>query len=185
MAKDYRSKSLKGGRDSGGGFERQSNTMNIFHHIAGNARKIKYLIYALYYKLRLKKSYLDLQFWSKPTIYSPQNLSIGRNVAINDNFWVNASGGVAIGNNVLIGPSVIIHSANHNFSRTDIPIREQGHTGARVVIEDDVWLSARVTILPGVTIGKGAIIAAGAVVNKDVEPFTIVGGIPARLLKKR
>jgi len=159
--------------------------MKILYHISGKARKIKYVLYALYYKFRLKKSYLDLQLWSRPKIYYPQNLSIGRNVAINDNLWVNASGGVEIGNNVLIGPSVIIHSANHNFERTDIPIREQGHTRAKVVIEDDVWISARVTILPGVTIGKCSIVAAGAVVNNDVEPYTIVGGIPARILKKR
>ncbi|MBC8312926.1 MAG: acyltransferase [Candidatus Cloacimonetes bacterium] len=157
----------------------------ILYRFVGIKRRIKFLFYSIIYKFKLQKSYPDLQLWSKPTIYNPQNLSIGHNVAINDNFWVNAIGKVEIGNNVLIGPSVIIHSANHNYARVDIPIREQGHTIEKVIIEDDVWIGARAIILPGVTIGKGAIIAAGAVVNKDVGSYTIVGGVPAKIIKRR
>lgn len=151
----------------------------------GRIKQIKFLFLALIYKFKLKKSYLDVQFWSIPKIYYPRNLSIGYNVSINDNFWVNAAGGVEIGNNVLIGPSVIIHSANHNFSRIDIPINKQGHTKEKVIIKDNVWIGARVTILPGVTIGKSAILAAGSVITKDVEPYTIVGGVPAKIIKRR
>ena len=75
--------------------------------------------------------------------------------------------------------------SNHNYARTDIPIYRQGETSKGIVIEDDVWIGARVTILDGVRVGGGSIIAAGAVVSKDVEPFSVVGGVPARVLKSR
>nr|WP_328813646.1 DapH/DapD/GlmU-related protein [Rhodococcus sp. NBC_00297] len=71
-------------------------------------------------------------------------------------------------------------SENHKFERRDLPIREQGETRQCVDIGDDVWVGSNVTILAGVKVGNGAIVAAGAVVNKDVAPFTIVGGVPAK-----
>jgi acetyltransferase-like isoleucine patch superfamily enzyme len=126
-----------------------------------------------------------VQFWNWPRIHHPEHLSIGRRVAINDDFWANAKGTIAIGNDVLIGPSVIIHSANHNWDRSDVPIRRQGHTGKKVTIEDDVWLGARVTVLPGVTVGKGAVVGAGAVVTRDVPPYAVVGGVPAKPIRFR
>ena len=147
--------------------------------------KLVFLSRALLCKIWLGSSHLDLQLWSWPTIYHGRNMTIGREVAINDHFWANAMGGINIGNSVLVGPYVIIHSANHRLDRIDIPIQKQGHKKAPVIIEDDVWIAARVTILPGVTIGKGAVIAAGAVVNHDVEPYMIVGGVPARLIQPR
>jgi len=80
----------------------------------------------------------------------------------------------------------MIYTSNHRFDRTDIPMIDQGNTEPKaVVIEDDVWIAARAIILPGVRIGKGAVIAAGAVVTKDVPPYTVVGGIPARKIKSR
>lgn len=95
-------------------------------------------------------------------------------------------GPVRIGRDVMMGPECCIETSNHIFDRTDIPMIEQGHEEYRpVVIGDDVWIGGRVTILPGVTIGGGSVIAAGAVVTGDVEPYSIVGGVPAKLLKKR
>jgi len=86
----------------------------------------------------------------------------------------------------MMGPDVMIYTQNHRFDRIDIPMIEQGNTEPKpVVIEDDVWIAARSIILPGVTIGKGAVIAAGAVVTKDVPPYTVVGGVPARKIKLR
>ena len=86
----------------------------------------------------------------------------------------------------MMGPDVMIYTKNHNTERTDIPMIEQGNTQPRkVTIGDDVWIGARAIILPGVTIGQGSIVAAGSVVTKDVEPFSVVGGNPARVIKVR
>ena len=85
----------------------------------------------------------------------------------------------------MIGPFCHILSGNHRFDRRDIPVRKQGHDIAPVAIEDDVWLGTHVVVLPGVTIGKGAIVAAGAVVNKDIPAYEIWGGVPAKFIKER
>lgn len=96
------------------------------------------------------------------------------------------SGKCMIGDNVMMGPECMVYTINHAISRTDIPMNMQGNEAERpIVIEDDVWIGARVTILPGCHIHKGSVIAAGAVVTQDVAPFSIVGGVPARVLKKR
>ena len=115
----------------------------------------------------------------------PERLKIGNNVAINNDVWINAAGNVEIGNNTLIGPKVVIHSANHKFDQLDIPIRTQGHVMKEVIIEEDIWIGAAAIILPGVKIGKGSVIAAGAVVTKDVPPFSIAMGVPAQVKKSR
>ena len=114
-------------------------------------------------------------------------IQIGHNVAFNRNVNINAScgGKIIIGNNCLIGPGVTMRTANHNYSRADINIQDQGHTAEDILIEEDCWLGANCIILGGVQIKKGAIIAAGAVVTKNVESFTVVGGVPAKLIKLR
>ena len=95
-------------------------------------------------------------------------------------------GPLSIGNNVMMGPDVIIYTENHETSRTDIPMRGQGSTPPkRVTISDDVWIGARVVILPGVTVGHVAIIGSGAVVTKDVPEYAVVGGVPAKVIKYR
>lgn len=114
----------------------------------------------------------------------------GNDIRIGDysGIGINAriQGPLSIGDNVMMGPDVIIYTKNHESIRTDIPMTKQGVTEPKkVIIEDDVWIGARVIILPGVTIGKGSIIAAGSVVTRDVEPFTIVGGVPAKKIKSR
>ena len=96
------------------------------------------------------------------------------------------NGKVIIGKNVMMGPDVCIYAINHAFDRTDIPMNLQGVTPEKpVAIGDDVWIGARVIILPGVHIGTGAVIGAGAVVTKDVPDYAVVGGNPARILKLR
>lgn len=90
-----------------------------------------------------------------------------------------------IGDYVLIGPNCQIITANHKHSAWDVPISLQWIEESPVKICDDVWLSANVVVLPGVTIGRGAIIGAGAVVTKDVPPFAIMGGVPAKLIRYR
>jgi maltose O-acetyltransferase len=95
-------------------------------------------------------------------------------------------GEVHIGNNVMMGSDCIIYTRNHSFDRTDIPMSIQGFQAEKpVYIEDDVWIGGRVTILPGIKIGKGVIIGAGAVVTKDVPDYAVVGGVPANVIKYR
>lgn len=111
-------------------------------------------------------------------------ITLGDNSGIGLN--ARLSGPINIGQNVMMGPEVMIYTSNHCSARTDIPMIEQGETDkAPVTIEDDVWIGARAILLPGVTVGRGAIIAAGSIVTKDVSPYTVVGGNPARVIKVR
>jgi len=112
-------------------------------------------------------------------------LIIGNNVGIAQNCFIQVRGEVIIGNNVIFGPGVSVFSENHRFSDPDIPIVEQGELRKGVVIEDNVWIASGATILDGVHIGNNSIVAAGSVVNKDVPPYAIVGGVPAKILKFR
>lgn len=107
-------------------------------------------------------------------------IAVGARTSIGMSNVLQGQGGIRIGSDVLLGPNVVIMSENHKFERRDLPIREQGETRQCVDIGDDVWVGSNVTILAGVKVGNGAIVAAGAVVNKDVAPFTIVGGVPAK-----
>jgi acetyltransferase-like isoleucine patch superfamily enzyme len=112
-------------------------------------------------------------------------IKIGDGCSINPYSILYGHGNLTIGNNVLIAAHTVIIPANHNFKDLEIPIHQQGLTTKGICIEDNVWIGAGCKILDGVTIGFGAIVAAGAVVTKDVVPNTIVGGVPARLLKTR
>tara|TARA_R110002126_G_scaffold25583_5_gene87492 strand:- start:10865 stop:11611 length:747 start_codon:yes stop_codon:yes gene_type:complete len=114
-----------------------------------------------------------------------EGLSIGAGTAIGAYCWIGASGMVEIGADVLFGPRVVVLPENHVFTSTDVTIKSQGVERAGVVIEDDCWLGANTTVLAGVRIGRGSIVAAGAVVNQDVPPDSIVGGVPARILRSR
>lgn len=93
---------------------------------------------------------------------------------------------IVFGRDVMMGPDVVIMSNAHAFSRIDVPMIAQGAAPRRaVVIEDDVWIGTRSIILPGVRIGKGSIIGAGSVVTKSIAPYSIVGGVPARVIGSR
>lgn len=94
-------------------------------------------------------------------------------------------GGIKIGNNVLIGQSVNMHSESHNFGDGTTPIREQGISFQGIVIEDDVWIGSKATILDGVTIGVGAIVGAGAVVTSSIPDYSIAVGVPAKVIATR
>ena len=111
-------------------------------------------------------------------------VSLGDNSGIGVNATISSY--VTIGNDVMMGPECLIYTTNHAFGRRDIPMWRQGFSEPKpVVIGNDVWIGGRVTVLPGVHIGDGAIIGAGSVVTRDVEPYSIVGGNPAKLIRKR
>ena len=141
------------------------------------------------------------------TIFNPENISIGSNFSsmgglylygndgiitigdncsFNTNIQIGASGSkIAIGNNVLIAPNVVIRAADHIYRDPGRLIREQGHLGAEIIIEDDVWICANCVITKGCIIGKGSVIAAGSVVCKSIAPYSVAGGVPAKEIKKR
>jgi acetyltransferase-like isoleucine patch superfamily enzyme len=110
---------------------------------------------------------------------------IGDNVCIQDGVIMTVTKEIHIGNNVLLADNVSIRTADHKFENINEPIIKQGENSQSIYIEDDVWIGANVVVLKGVTIGRGAIIAANAVVSKNVEPYQIVGGVPARFIKSR
>ncbi|QEK11447.1 acyltransferase [Crassaminicella thermophila] len=114
----------------------------------------------------------------------------GSDITIGDNSGLGidcrVSGPLKIGKNVMMGPEVMIYTSNHRIDDLDKPIIMQGETPKELVeIEDDVWIGARAIILPGIKIGKGAVVAAGAIVTKDVPKFAVVGGNPAKIIKFR
>ncbi len=113
------------------------------------------------------------------------NIKIGSSCIINPFSIIYGHGGTSIGNNVLIAAHCMIVPSNHNYAETSIPITEQGNTSKGIRIEDDVWIAHGCSILDGVTIGKGAIIGAGSVVNKDIPAYSIAAGVPARVIKSR
>lgn len=111
-----------------------------------------------------------------------------RKLGNNSGFGKNADIGkyTYMDDDIMMGKDVIIITRAHDFKNINIPMRQQGFEDySAVVIENDVWIGDRVIILPGVRIGKGAIIATGAVVTRDVEKYSIVGGVPARFIKSR
>lgn len=109
-----------------------------------------------------------------------QNISIGKNVFINSSCHFQDQGGITIGDGVLIGHCVVLATLNHEMA----PERRQNLVPAPIVIGKNVWIGANATITSGVTIGDGAIVAAGAVVTKDVPAMTVVGGVPAKIIKQ-
>jgi acetyltransferase-like isoleucine patch superfamily enzyme len=111
-------------------------------------------------------------------------IKIGKNCLISEFNVLRGQGGILIGDNVYTSPGVQMVAVNHVYDDPERPIIEQGITAQGIVVEDNVWIGSNAIILDGVHIGKGAVIAAGAVVTKDVAPYTIVGGVPAKLIKE-
>ena len=109
---------------------------------------------------------------------------VGSDSLIGEMNVIRGQGGVHIGNRVYTSPLVQIIAVNHVFDDPTRPFVDQGITAQGIVIEDDVWIGSGAVILDGVRVGAGAVIAAGAVVNKDVPAHTVVGGVPAKVLKE-
>lgn len=119
-------------------------------------------------------------------IKNPSKIFIGRSV-INNFTTIDATlgEGIWIGNDVFIGLYVLIVCYDHCFSDSVKPIAEQGYTSGKIVIEDDVWIGSHVVITNNVTIGKGSVIGAGAVVTHDIPPYSVAVGVPAKVIRTR
>lgn len=165
-------------------------------------KKILFLLYSLTAKNLPISQRLPLAkklrcFWAKKiandigsnvniergAVFGPM-LEIGDNSGIGINCEI--YGPVKIGNDVMMGPEVVVYTSGHNFHRTDITMIEQGSTVPEpVIIGNDVWIGRRAMIMPGVNIGDGCVIGAGAVVTKDIPAYSVAGGVPAKVIKSR
>lgn len=136
-------------------------------------------------------------FWGKRVLTKcGKNVNIerfamfGPEVSLGDNSGIGIKcelyGPVSIGDDVMIGPEVIVYTNGHRFDSMDVPMRLQGFTkNEPVEIGNDVWIGRRTIIMPGVKIGDGCVIGAGAVVTKDIPPYSVAGGVPAKVIKSR
>ena len=136
------------------------------------------------------KDFASIQALSRKGIQFGDNVMIGRYTIIECTGVIRELGeGLRVGNNsnndVLFGPRVSVHAENHIFERLDVPIRKQGTSRRGVKIEDDCWIGSGVIVTDGVTIGRGSVIAAGSVVTRDIPPFSVAAGVPARVIKQR
>lgn len=164
-------------------------------------QKINYLFYRMFaawlpVSRRMCFAKKMRYFFAKHICCIGKNVNIEKNayftpqLTIGDNSGVGVDceiyGPVTIGDNVMMGPEVVIFTSDHEYSRTDIPMMEQGNGPVEPVsIGNDCWIGRRAMIMPGVHIGDGCVIGAGAVVTKDVPPYSVAGGVPARVLKSR
>ncbi len=130
---------------------------------------------------RLIGKKVDGTFRLFPPFYTDfgKNITIGKNVFINSGCHFQDQGGIVIGDNTLIGHNVVLATINHDLN----PANKRKNHYAPINIASNVWIGSNSTVLSGVTIGEWAVIAAGAVVTKDVPPYAVVGGIPARVMK--
>lgn len=130
---------------------------------------------------RLTGKRVDDTFRLFPPFYADfgKNITIGKNVFINSGCHFQDQGGIVIGNGTLIGHNVVLATINHALA----PSENRKNCYAPINIGDNVWIGSNATVLPGVTIGEWAVVAAGAVVTKDVPPYTVVAGVPARYVK--
>ncbi len=128
--------------------------------------------------------------WSKLVVSTTLNnlgshIRIGNSVGIGEYAYLGGAGGLTIGDDCIVGQYFSCHPENHRHAQTDTAIRHQGVTRKGIMIEHNCWIGARVSILDGVTVGAHSIIAAGAVVTRSCPPYSIIGGVPARVIGKR
>jgi maltose O-acetyltransferase len=141
----------------------------------------RYLLYRLVFK-RIGKSVTILE---GVHLINPEEISVGDHSGIGYQCFFEATGPIRIGSWVRIGPYVSFFTTNHRFGSRDTLIKHQGYDVGTIDVGDDVWFGANVTVLPNVKIGRGAVIGAGAVVNKDIPEYGIAVGNPAKVVRYR
>lgn len=164
--------------------------LKFFRELCEETRKIEMELNTSYHTpeeiieimSRLTHKKVDETFRLFPPFYADfgKNISFGKNVFVNSCCHFQDQGGIKIGDGSFIGHNVVLATANHDLS----PKMNRKLSYAPITIENNVWIGSNATILQGVTVGEWSVIAAGAVVTKDVEPFTVVGGIPAKFIKR-
>jgi serine acetyltransferase len=112
-------------------------------------------------------------------------IKIGNNVGIGEYAYLGGAGGIQIGDDTIIGQYFSCHAENHNYHAKDVLIRQQGVSRKGIVVGSNCWIGAKVTILDGVTIGNGSVIAAGSVVTRSCDDNSVIGGVPAKVIKQR
>ena len=117
--------------------------------------------------------------------YLGEGVRIGKDSAMDAYSYIGAGGGVSIGESVIMGQHVSFHAENHRYDQTDVPIKLQGITRKGIVVEDDCWVGSNATFLDGAQVGRGCVIAAGAVVTGAIPPNSVVAGVPGRVIKTR
>ena len=138
---------------------------------------IRKALYKYLFRMKIGKN-SNIHYGAK--IRAPWNISIGNNTIIGDGSILDGRRGLKIGNNVNFSTGVWIWTLQHDLNSPDFNVE-----GGPVIIEDYAWISCRVVVLPNIKIGEGAVVAAGAIVTKDVSPFTVVGGVPAKKIGER
>jgi acetyltransferase-like isoleucine patch superfamily enzyme len=141
------------------------------------SRRIRIYFYRNHYGMKIGR---ETVIYNSCEIRSPEKISIGNNCAIGDRCVLDGRDGLTIGNNVNLSTAAWLWTNQHDPQDPDWGVK-----GGPIVIKDYVWVSSRASVLPGITIGEGAVVAAHAVVTKDVEPYTIVGGVPAKKIGER
>ena len=148
----------------------------------------KYTTWCKYLRYLCCKNLFD-KCGSNVNIEKGANFGSGRGIIIGDNSGIGINcqvrGPLEIGSDVMMGPEVLILTQNHQYDRIDIPMRMQGFKKQSVKIGNDCWIGQRAIILPGVSLGNGVIVAAGAVVTKSFPDYCIIGGVPAKIIKRR
>jgi len=139
----------------------------------------------IYAKYLFRKAGINARIKAGVIIDSPADMTIGDNFNLGEYSFVAAQGGITCGDNVIIGHHVSILSATHPIGSIEGPIAMQSLKLAAVIIEDDVWIGSGARVLPGIHIGKGAVIGANAVVTKNVPSYAVAAGIPASVLRIR
>lgn len=125
--------------------------------------------------------------WIQPrvTIIQSNRFVVGRNCAVNTGSYINAKGGISFGDNVLVGANVTLSSGRHPIEGVDPPIFERPTEPLPIIVEDDVWIGANAVVMPGVILKRGTVVGAGAIVTKNTEEYSVVAGVPARIIKYR
>lgn len=142
---------------------------------------IRILIFKFMFKHFGKSSFIDYKsYWRYPSkIIIGDNVSINRGCEFYPSFFIKDTY-IKLGNNVVIGPNAVFHSATHDYKRLNLP-----NSSRSIIVKDNVWIGGNSIILPGVTIGEGTIIGAGSIVSKDIPPWSVVVGNPAKTIRRR